>query len=165
MTRFYLQFLFASFIPVPPAVVVITDFRQFFNLLKISVAVVRYIEFFYDTIFPFFFISSFFIAYFLRLFLSLVFYRLFFAFFFRIQSKPTAITQTSAAGSLFWILLRILFFSAGGRWGGQGYLKSFLFFFVLQYLEQVFSYQKSFLTWQNQQMFLPSLTLLAYKTT
>ena len=41
--------------------------------------------------------------------------------FFTSRDNPSAITQTSAAGSLFWILLRTLFFSAGGRWGGQDF--------------------------------------------
>ena len=40
-------------------VIVITDFRQFFNLFEISIAVVRYIEFF-----PFFFIAYFYRAFF-----------------------------------------------------------------------------------------------------
>ena len=135
MTRFYLQFLFASFIPVPPAVVVITDFRQFFNLFEISVSVVRYIKFFHNAIFPFFFIAYFlsliffacFYCYFYRLFLSLVFL----AFFFNFQSKPTAITQTSAAGSLFWILLAFQAYAGEERWGGRGYPYVVLFSSVL----------------------------------
>lgn len=107
MTRFYLQFLFASFIPVPPAVVVITDFRQFFNLLKISVAVVRYIEFFYDTIFPFSFYRLFFIAYFLRLFLSLTFIVCFFTFFFHIQQNPPPLHKRLLQAAFFEYTIRI----------------------------------------------------------